>query len=218
MTLKIHRHFIRTARGISAPLHAAIAQVGRVTMPERRARSLARFLSRAIVGQQLSTSAARSIWARVEAAVKTQGSSIPEFFSDKNTRVLRRCGISRAKVKALIAIREAQENGVLSIRRLRRLSHAERSEQLQEIWGIGQWTADMTSIFFFGDPDVWPEGDISVQSTFLRLTGKRSRATALKMASSFAPYRSFLALYMWQVLDGPRKTEKRKPLNQKRPV
>ncbi len=148
----------------------------------------------------------------------THRSTIPEFFIDRNKRTLRRCGLSRAKAKALVAIREAQEGGALSTRRLRGLGHVERSEHLQEIWGIGQWTADMTSIFYFGDLDVWPEGDISVRNTFLRLTGKRSRTTALKMASSFAPYRSFLALYMWQILDGPRKTQKRKPLNQKRPV
>ena len=33
-----------------------------------------------------------------------------------------------------------------------------RSAHLQEIWGVGPWTCDMVAIFFYGDPDVWPEG------------------------------------------------------------
>ena len=218
MSLKVHRHFVKAARGVSLPLHAAISASGRVTMPRAGRRTLAQFLCRAVAGQQLSTIAARTIWARVEDRVKREGSSIPEFFRAENTRALRTCGLSRAKVKALIAIREAQEKGVLSPRRLRALTHVQRAERLQEIWGVGQWTADMASIFFFGDPDVWPEGDAGVQSMFLRLTGKRSPAAALKTANSFIPYRSFLALYMWQILDSRAKPRSRKAVGTKRPV
>jgi hypothetical protein len=70
-------------------------------------------------------------------------------------------------------------------------------------WGIGQWTADMTSIFYFGEPDVWPEGDMAVYRALCRLTGNRSKASRATVASAFAPYRSFLALYLWRYLDGP---------------
>lgn len=203
MTPKLHRHFIKTAGGVALPLQAAFRRVGRLPMPDRRRVGLAAFLCRVIVGQQLSTAAARSIWSRIEIAVKANGGSIPEFFCEKNTLVLRQCGISGNKVKALIAIREAHERGLLSTRRLARLSHAERAQYLQEIWGIGQWTADMTSIFYFRDHDVWPEGDAGVYRGLETLIGKRSKKTVLKIAHAFAPYRSFLALYMWKVLDDP---------------
>jgi DNA-3-methyladenine glycosylase II len=217
MSTEIHRHFVKTARAVSPPLHAAIAATGALTFPRRGGKSLAWFLARVIVGQQLSTSAARSIWARVEAAAKMEGAAIPEFFVERNTRKLRACGLSRAKTKALLAIRTAQADGALSIRRLRKLNHAARSEVLQEIWGVGQWTADMTSIFYFTDPDVWPEGDVAVQGTLRRLTGKRSHASAFKIAAAFAPYRSFLALYMWRILDGGTPPA-RGPVDSKRPV
>lgn len=217
MSAKVHRRFVETARAISLPLHAAIAAADGVRMPRPGRRGLAGFLCRAVAGQQLSTAAARSIWARVEDRVNGAGSSIPEFFCAANARALRACGLSRAKVKALIAIREAQARGALSLRRLKALTHPERAERLQEIWGIGQWTADMVSIFYFGDPDVWPAGDISVQSTLLKLTGKRSAAAAAKVASAFAPYRSYLALYLWQILDS-RATAPRKAAGTKRPV
>ncbi|MFL6653381.1 MAG: DNA-3-methyladenine glycosylase family protein [Sulfurifustis sp.] len=202
MTPRVHRHFISTARRVSPSLHAAIVQIGRLEMPDRRGRGFAWFLARVIVGQQLSTSAARSIWARVEIAVKANGGSVPECFTGKNARVLRACGLSQNKVKALIAIREAHAAGLLSVQRLRRMTHAERSVHLTAIWGVGQWTADMASIFYFRDVDVWPQGDLGVYRGLERVTGKRSRRTLLKIANAFAPYRSFLALYMWRVLDG----------------
>jgi DNA-3-methyladenine glycosylase II len=218
MTLKIHRQCVKAAGTVSLPLKAALVEVGRVTLPDRSRIPLPAFLARAITGQQLSVSAARSIWARVEIAVKANGSTIPDFFTARNRRVLRQCGLSNAKVQAVIAIREAHEAGLLSVRKLRRMNHAERSAHLQQIWGVGQWTADMTSIFYFRDPDVWPQGDIGVYRALCRLTGKRSTAALAKLAGSFAPYRSFLAMYMWRVLDQPKEAARRSARGPKQPV
>lgn len=201
MTPHAYRRFLAIAREVSPPLHAAIREIGRLEMPERRGRGLPWFLARAVAGQQLSTLAARSIWQRVEIAVRANDSTVPAFFCARNAAVLRQCGMSNAKIKALIAIREAHESGLLSVRRLGRLTHAERSDHLTQIWGIGQWTADMTSIFYFQDPDVWPEGDAGVYRGIERITGRRSKKTVLALANRFVPHRSFLALYMWRVLD-----------------
>lgn len=76
----------------------------------------------------------------------------------------------------------------------------ERSEHLQSIWGIGPWTADMASIFYYQDPDVWPEGDMAVQKAFARFTD--GVFTAIDVANLFSPHRSYLALYMWRIVDG----------------
>jgi DNA-3-methyladenine glycosylase II len=180
--------------------------MGRLALPKRNGRSLAWFLARVVTGQQLSTSAARSIWARVEERVRESGASMPDYFCAKNTRALRRCGLSRAKVQTLIAIRAAHTRGLLSVTRLRRMAHADRAEHLQQIWGIGQWTADMASIFYFGDPDVWPEGDAGVNRGLATIVNRRSKKTLRRIADAFSPYRSFLALYMWRSLDAPRQT------------
>lgn len=202
MTARIHRRFLATAERVAPPLKAALIRVGRIGPPEPRRRSLACFLARAVVGQQLSTIAARSIWARVEAAARASGCGIPGFFAARHARRLRACGLSRAKVRTLIAIREAHEAGRLSARRLRRMSHAERSAVLRTIHGIGQWTADMAGIFYFRDPDVWPVGDVGVQRGLKVALGRCSARTMERIGAAFAPYRSFLALYLWRLLDG----------------
>lgn len=201
MTPRLHRQMVQTAKHVSPPLQQTLVRIGRVEIPRRHRGGLPRFLARVIVGQQLSTVAARSIWARIEEAVRARNSAMPQFFCSKNVRVLRRCGLSRAKIRALIEIRKADEAGLLDPSRLRRMAHLERAEHLQSIWGIGQWTADMTSMFFFGDRDVWPEGDAGVYRALKTIVGRRSQKGLLRIANAFAPNRSFLAVYMWRFLD-----------------
>jgi DNA-3-methyladenine glycosylase II len=79
------------------------------------------------------------------------------------------------------------------------MSHEARSERLREIRGIGQWTCDMTSIFYFGDPDVWPSGDLSVTKEFNRFVGDEQITGVVER---FRPYRSYLAVSMYRLRDG----------------
>ena len=156
------------------------------------------FLGRAVVGQQLSTKAARTIWSRVEAAALAAGVGISEFFEEANVVALRSCGLSANKVKSVLAIRAAERAGTLDSPAIHAMDHLARSEHLAQIHGIGQWTCDMASIFYCHDPDVWPEGDLAVQRVFARYIGRRKPARA---AANFAPHRSLLALYMWRLVD-----------------
>jgi DNA-3-methyladenine glycosylase II len=214
MTPRRHRLFVQTAKRISPPLHEALVRIGRLEIPRRQRGGLPRFLARVIVGQQLSTAAARSIWARIETAVKARAGTVPTFFCARNARTLRACGLSRAKVRALTEIRKADEAGLLAPARLARMTHSQRVEHLRGIWGIGQWTADMTSMFYFGDHDVWPEGDAGAYRALTLIVGRRSRGGLLKIADAFAPQRSFLALSMWRFLDarGARAATTKQPV------
>lgn len=199
-----HRNLKRIAGKISPTLRDTIASIGPLWFPRRRTRDLACFLSRAVVGQQLSVHAARAIWNRITDATESNGSSIPEFFSPKNSNILRECGISSFKVKTLNEVRLAKAHGVFS-RDLRRLSRSVRSDILLEIWGIGEWTCDMASIFFFKDEDIWPHGDTSVVRGFSQALGRQDLGPDAihALADMFSPYRSVLALYMWRLLDEP---------------
>lgn len=195
----IHRRFVEIAAGVSAPLAEAIESVGPRSFPDRGDLPLGHFLARAIVGQQLSTKAARSIWARVEQAAADAGMPIPEFLAAERHEVLRGCGISRNKIRALGEIRAAHLDGRLDGERLRGLDHAAVTQELSSIWGVGQWTCDMAALFYCRCPDVWPQQDVTVQKTFSRLIGPRRKPS--KWAARFAPHRSWLALYMWGLVD-----------------
>jgi len=192
-TIALHARFLEIATDISSTLFEAIKAAGPITIPNRTDNGLGYFLSRAVVGQQLSTHAARSIWARIEDAVASAGKEIPQFFDTASEEVFRACGVSRNKMKALQSISEAEGEGRLEADILRDMDAVERSQELLSIWGIGQWTCDMASIFYFNSPDVWPVGDVTVQKTFSRLIRRRNPSRA---AERFSPYRSYLSLSM----------------------
>lgn len=155
------------------------------------------YLARAVAGQQLSVIAARAIWSRVEAA--GQGSDLIAGFRPERTEALRACGLSAAKVKTLIAIGDAVREGTLDSETLKALDPEARVAQLTSIWGVGRWTADMANMFWFGEPDVWPDGDVAARKTLQRLTSARRKT--VRTAQRFAPHRSHLAYYMWRVAD-----------------
>jgi len=198
----LHRHFVATARAIAQPLHQAILRVGPVTLPRRDRTAFGLFLGRAIVGQQLSPAAAGTIWTRIERAAAEAGEGIPGFFRPENAECVRGCGVSRAKLRALMGIAEADASGSIDARLLRALDHGSRAERLLALPGVGPWTCDMVSLFYFRAPDIWPEGDLAVQRTFRRLIGRRSPDRA---AARFAPFRSHLAVAMWRLVDLERK-------------
>jgi DNA-3-methyladenine glycosylase II len=201
MTPELHKQFVETAGGISPALQRAFEEIGPVILPDRRRKGLVPLLARAIVGQQLSTKAARSIWGRVEDVVKEHGSRVPDFFCERNVPLLRACGVSGNKIKALCSIATAHAEGNLSPVRLKKLNPELRSVHLQSIWGIGPWTADMASIFYFREPDIWPEGDHTVRKTFERLVGDAGAVPVPEAAALFVPHRSLLALYMWRIVE-----------------
>lgn len=196
---ELHARFLDIANDLSPDLRAAMERVGPPEPRDRGDQPVAGFLARAVVGQQLSTRAAATIWSRVEAMGADEGVTIPDDLTDEHFDALRACGVSRGKVRALLAIRTAQAEGRLDAVSLAALDHAERSRRLRAIHGVGQWTCDMVSIFHCGDADVWPETDVAVQRTFTGLIGRRRKPA--KAAARFSPRRSWLARYMWRITD-----------------
>ena len=202
MNPEVHRHFLEIASTISSHLHDAIGELGPVGPLKRNRKPLAPTLCRMVAGQQLSTKASATIWRRVVEAASDQ--PLIEFVSEASIESLRLCGLSRAKAKSMKSIAEAETGGLLNKRSLGKMQHEERSAVLTQIWGVGQWTADMVSMFYFADQDVWPSGDVTVINTLQKLTGRRRNPT--KTAALFAPHRSFLAMYMYEIADAPPNT------------
>lgn len=194
---RVHRILLARARRISVPLAEAIRSVGPVSPRRRDHSSLGHFLARAIIGQQLSASAARNIWERVTTAARNAQMDVPAF-AESDADAIRLCGVSTSKIRALQSVRVAERTGTLCETRLEELNLQDRVTTLLRIHGVGPWTCDMLLIFYYRLPDIWPEGDAAVQRTFTRLIGRRNpKLTAAK----FSPHRSFLALVMWRVVD-----------------
>ncbi|MEM1254216.1 MAG: DNA-3-methyladenine glycosylase 2 family protein [Cyanobacteria bacterium P01_H01_bin.21] len=199
MSQAIHARFLEIARELSDELADAIASTSPLQLIPSQDSPFSERLCRAVAGQQLSVKAAASIWRRV--VDSAAGQPLVDYFSTVSPDVLRSCGLSAAKAKAMRAIAMATFANQLDETFLSELDHEERTHCLTEIWGVGQWTADMMGIFYFGDPDIWPDGDTTARKNLERLTSRHRKT--VRTAARFAPYRSYLALYMWHQADTP---------------
>ena len=159
-------------------------------------------LLRAIVGQQLSTIAARTIYARV---LDLFGGRVPtpRELLDVSEEAMRGAGLSRAKVLYLRDLAERVEDGRLKLDRLPKLSDDEVSAELTAVKGIGQWSADMFLIFQLQRKDVLPVGDLGIRRAVERLYKLPKipdAPTVLGIGEPWRPYRSLASLYLWQSL------------------
>ncbi len=171
----------------------------------RRGRPLEPYgaLVRSIVGQQLSTKAARSIYERLTALFDGRTPSPAELLAADPEEV-RSVGLSRPKVGYLRSLAEHVESGELELARLSELSDEEVTEQLTAVKGLGQWTADMFLIFHLGRPDVLPVGDLGVRRAVERaydLPELPDAARLTEIGEPWRPNRSLASLYLWRSLD-----------------
>ena len=159
-------------------------------------------LARAIVGQQLSTKAARSIWERVVEALG--GTATAEAFISADPDALRAAGLSNSKVAYLRDLAEHVESGTLDLARLAELSDEDVIADLIEIKGIGRWTAEMFLIFHLARPDVISTGDLGIRRAVRLAYGLEELPgpTDLeRIAEPWRPHRTLGCLYLWRSLD-----------------
>ncbi len=159
-------------------------------------------LARAIVGQQLSTKAAGSIWERLVAHF---GSSFPQpaqlLAADPES--LREAGLSWAKVGFLRDLAERIEDGQLDLGRLAGLSDEDVVAELVQIKGIGAWTAEMFLIFHLARPDVVSTGDLGIRRAVQVAYGLDELpgpGDLERIAEPWRPHRTLACLYLWRSL------------------
>ena len=182
-----------------AKLEPAFAQVlDRHGRPEPRVSPPgATTLLRTIVGQQVSVAAARSMWAKLEAAY----GSPPDLarLLTATDEELRAAGISRQKAGYARSLAALVTSGELDLDALPK-DDEEAIALLTRIKGIGRWSAEIYLLFAEGRRDVWPAGDLAVQISIGRLLGLADRPSekALReMGERWRPHRGAAAVLAW---------------------
>lgn len=168
------------------------------------ARDADRFLAlaRIIVGQQVSTAAARTVWGRVVEAF--DGAPTPEALGAEGAEgKLRGAGLSGRKASYMIGIAEAIETGDLRPDELDEASDEEVIETLVALRGLGRWSAEMFLIFDLGRPDVFSGGDLGLRHGIRLAYGLEEPPTpqeAAEIAERWSPNRSLASLYLWEAV------------------
>jgi len=169
-----------------------------------------RHLAEAIVSQQISGAAARSILRRFVSACGVDPLDDNEFPTPAvvlslDVPSLRSAGLSAAKVIALQDLARKTLDGIVpDTRTLLTLDDEAIVERLVAVRGIGRWTVQMMLMFQLGRPDVLPVDDYGVRNGFKLLFKRKELPTPGELArhgARWAPYRSAAAWYLWRAVD-----------------
>jgi DNA-3-methyladenine glycosylase II len=160
-------------------------------------------LLRSIVGQQLSTKAASTIYGRM-IDIFGGHAPTPKQLLAADPEKIRAAGLSRPKIAYLRDLAQHVEDGTLELDRLDQLPDEEVTAQLTAIKGLGQWTADMFLMFHLRRPDVLPVGDQGIRRAVkveYRMRKLPDPKRLEKVARPWRPHRTLACLFLWSSLD-----------------
>ena len=195
MDQKIFSFLLKTAASSNHhKLHEVIKTIGPIDIPISNLK-FQQYLIKAIVGQQISTKAAASIWKKVQEGLKQI-----KNFKDKNLhQVLRSCGLSERKALYAQGVLENSQVARANRRQLKSLDSRTYASMLLDLKGVGPWTVEMSRIFYLGDEDVLSEGDYGIQVAHKKMF--KNEKLSQDFYNSYAPYRTYVSLYLWRSLD-----------------
>ena len=162
-------------------------------------------LARSIVGQQISTKAAQSVWERVAGLLPAPATRLGAADVLRlKPEAMRSSGLSARKVEYLRDLASHFESGRVHVDEWQQMDDEEIVEELIAIRGIGRWTAEMFLIFHLMRPNVMPLDDLGLIKgiSVNYFSGEPvSRAEAREVGEAWAPYRSVATWYLWRSLD-----------------
>jgi DNA-3-methyladenine glycosylase II len=161
-------------------------------------------LVRSIVGQQLSTKAARAIYTRLTDRYGGRTPTPDEVLEDDLEELRAAAGLSQAKVRYLRSLAEHVRDGSLELERLDALSDEQVIAELVAVKGLGLWSAHMFLMFHLQRPDVLPVGDLGIRRAMMiryRLPELPAPAAMEQIAEAWRPYRTLACRFLWRSLD-----------------
>lgn len=175
-------------------LSEAIDRIGKI---ERRViPDLFAALINSIIGQQVSSKAAETVWNRF---INLVGEIKPETIAKIDIDHIQKCGMTFRKASYIKDVAENVCSGELNIEELNNLSDEEVIKRLSSVNGIGVWTAEMLMIFSMERPDVVSWGDLAIRRGMCNLYNHKelTRDQFERYKKRYSPYGSVASLYLW---------------------
>ena len=202
-----HRAAVRHLKRSDPVMRRIIARVGPCRLAERLHTNHLRALVAAIIAQQISWPAARTVEQRFCALYGCDSTNrrsrfpAPKKILATPVRRLRAVGLSRQKVRYIRDIAARAANGALPLHRLGRMKDQAIMERLTAVKGIGRWTAEIFMMFSLGRPDMFPVDDLGLQHAVRLAYGLRrmpSEKKMLELGEAWRPHRSVASWYLWR--------------------
>ena len=162
-------------------------------------------LLESIAYQSISGKAAATIFGRIKTLGASGRAPTPEEMLRLRKSVLRKAGLSGAKILAMKDLaRKTIEGVVPSHDEAEEMADEELVERLTAVRGIGAWTVEMFLIFRLGRPDVLPIHDLGVKKGWSVTYGKKRMPKPkelLAFGERWRPYRTVASWYMWRAFE-----------------
>lgn len=151
-----------------------------------------------IVGQQISTKAATTVYSRLENLVKEITAN---KILAKTDDEIKACGFSYRKVGYLKGMCEAVSSEKLDLEKMIDMSDDQVISELVKLNGIGVWSAEMFLIHSLKRPDVLSFGDLVIRKGIMKLhdLDDISEKDFKKYKKLYSPYGTTAALYLWDL-------------------
>jgi len=157
---------------------------------------------RAIVGQQVSVKAARTLVGRLVAAhgahVAATAAQPDRLFPDASAiaaiapQDLARAGLVASRARAIHALAEAVAGSTLALEP--GVDVEATLDALRALPGIGDWTAHYIAMRALRWPDAFLAGDLVVR----RALGVTTAARAEAKSAAWRPWRAYAVMHLWK--------------------
>ncbi len=158
-------------------------------------------LVNAIIGQQISTKAHKTIWKRMQTELQKIS---PVAIDNMPLEKLQQFGTTFKKAAYIKSTARKIITGEFDINSLYSMSDKEVCTKLSELDGIGIWTAEMLMLFSMQRPNILSYGDLAILRG-LRMVYRHKEIDKEKFNKywkRYTPYASVASLYLWAVAGG----------------
>ena len=159
-------------------------------------------LCKSIIGQQISVQAANSVFKKFEKVCN--GKINPKKINKLRPGKLKRCGLSRQKVKGIKELAIKFENKSFDPKKIKFMTDEEAIIYLSSLRQIGRWSAEMILLFTLNRPDIWPVQDIGLLRSISNNYKKKyfpPKKFIEFLRKKFTPYCSVATWYLWRSID-----------------
>jgi len=159
-------------------------------------------LCKSIVGQQISVTAAESVFLRFKK--KCNNKINAKTVSKLTFNQIKRCGLSRQKVLGIKSLANQILDKSFKPKLLNQMTDEEAISYLSNLRQIGRWSAEMILLFTYNRSNIWPIQDIGL----LKAISKNYKKKYLPpdkfvnlLKKRFSPYCSVATWYLWRSID-----------------
>lgn len=155
-------------------------------------------LINSIVGQQISSKAADTVWERLEALL---GEITPHNITEASGEDIQKCGMSHRKASYIKGAAEEVLKGQLDMEELKSLPDEEVVKRMTALHGVGVWTAEMLMIFSMERQNIVSWNDLAIRRGICRLYNHKdlTKDQFNRYRKRYSPFGSVASLYLWAI-------------------